>query len=463
MSESTQPQQDSPVHIDLETVESWKSVAHVRVQPDHFEKMREKVAKKLAGKVRMDGFRPGKVPVAVVRKQMPAAVEQDALEALIPHVYRQVLDENQGLHPISDPRVENLDLPENAPLAFDLVIETRPDLEIQGIEGLEATRVQPPVTDERVEEALENLRQRHAHWEERTEGGVQEGDAVLLDTVPLDAEGRPIEAEREEGQALLVGGEGMLPEITAGLVGMLAGEETDVEVNYPVDYPNEELRGTIRKVRLAVQEVRFKHLHGLDDEFARHHSRFETLAEMREDVRAQLVRGIQGESDRHLRQQLVERLLALNEMPVPPSLEERYLEAILNDVLRNQPGVEEFTPEQRKQLEEAYRPSAQHAVRRMILVDNLRRSLQIEVSDAEVDARVAELAEEQGTTVERLRAMLERTRNLERLRSDLEENKIFAHLEAKARITVTEELPEAPPEEFVASEGPRPEAESEGK
>lgn len=463
MSESTQPQQQSPIHIDLETVESWKSVAHVRVEPSHFERMRDKVAKKLAAKVRMDGFRPGKVPVAVVRKQMPGAVEQDALEALIPEVYRQVLSEHVDLHPISDPHVEQLELPENEPLTFDLVIETRPDLEIHGIEGLEATRVLPPVTDERVEEALENLRQRHAHWHERTEGGVEEGDAVLLDTVPLDPEGQPIEAEREQGQALLVGGDGMLPEITSGLVGMLPGEETDVEVHYPVDYPNEELRGTIRKVRLAVHEVRTKHLHGLDDEFAQHHSRFQTIGELREDVRAQLIRGIQGESDRHLRQQLVERLLAVNPMPVPPSLEGRYLEAILNDVLRNQPGVEEFTEEQRKQLEEAYRPSAQHAVRRMILVDNLRRSLEIEISEEELDARVAELAEEQGTSVERLRAMLERTRNFERIRGELEENKIFAHLEAKARITVTEEVPEAPSEEFVASEHPGPEAESEGK
>jgi FKBP-type peptidyl-prolyl cis-trans isomerase (trigger factor) len=86
----------------------------------------------------------------------------------------------------------------------------------------------------------------------------------------------------------------------------------------------------------------------------------------------------------------------------------------------------------------------------MILVDNLRRSLEIEVSDAELDARIAELAEEQGTTVERLRPMLERTRNLERVRGEIEEDRIFEHLESKARITVTEEVPEAPEQPGVA-------------
>jgi trigger factor len=450
MSESTQPQQESPIHVDLEVVENWKSVAHVRVQPEHLEKMREKVARKLAAKVRMDGFRPGKVPVAVVRKQMPGAVEQDALEALIPEVYRQVLNEHADLHPIADPYVDNLELPENEPLTFDLIIETRPDLEIQGIEAVEATRVLPPVTDERVEEALESLRQRHAHWHARTDGGVQEGDAVLIDSVPLDAENQPLADKAEEDQALLVGGDGMLPEITAALVGMLPHEETDVEVNYPVDYPNEELRGTIHKVRLRVKEVRTKHLHEFDDEFAQHHSRFATIGEMREDVRVQLTRNIRNESNRHLRQQLVDRLLAINPVPVPPSLERRYLEAILNDMLRNQPQAQEFTEEQKAKLQEAYRPVAQQAVQRMILVDNLRRSLEIEVSDAELDARIAELAEEQGTTVERLRPMLERTRNLERVRGEIEEDRIFEHLESKARITVTEEVPEAPEQPGVA-------------
>jgi trigger factor len=233
---------ESRISFDLEEAESWKRVAHVTVDQSFMEEMRDEAAKRLRPKIKLDGFRPGKVPAAKVRQVAAGAVEQEALESMIPKVYQEVLDSDEGLHPISDPRVENLDLGEGEPIRFDLVIEVRPDLEIGGLDKVEATRYLPPITDERVEEAIQSMRERQAHWHDREEGAVAEGDAVLMDTIPIDAEGNVIEDEPiEEDQAVLVGGEGMLPEFTAALVGMNNGEETDIEVNYPVDFPAEAL------------------------------------------------------------------------------------------------------------------------------------------------------------------------------------------------------------------------------
>jgi trigger factor len=346
--------------------------------------------------------------------------------------------------------VENLEVPEGESVRFDLVVEVRPDLEITGLDKVEATRYLPPMTDERVEEAIENMRDRQAHWHEREEGAVEEGDAVLMDSTPIDAGNNVIEGEdAETDQAVLVGGEGMLPEFTAALVGMNNGEETDIEVNYPVDYPNEELRGSTRRLRIAVKEIRVKHLPELDDEFAKAHSGKENLAEMREMVREQLTEGTKRESDRQLREQLVDKLLELNEIPVLPSLEERYVQAMVEDFARQQ-GIEEATDEQREQLTEAWRPMAQRAVKRMLLMDNLRRSHDIKVDDDEFNARLAEMAEKQGTEPDRFRLLMERAGNLDRFRGEIEEDKVFDLIEESAKITVAEEIADAETSETEA-------------
>ena len=440
----------SPVQIDLEAADSFRRVAHVKVEPAHMESLRDRVARKLAKRVRMDGFRPGKVPVAVVRKQMPAAVEQDAIEELVPQVYKKILDENEDLHPIADPRVENFDMPEGEPLHFDLVIEVRPDLEVTGFEAVEVTRYLPPIDDERVDKAIVDMADREATWSVLEEGGAAEGDALRMDTVPLDADKNPIEEDTADDQVVLVGGDGNLPEINAALLGMQVGEETDVEITYPADYPNEDLAGSTRVIRLKIKEIRRKILPVVDDAFAQEHSDNETLAELREDIRERMVKGVKRESDRNVREQIVDRLLAINSVPVPPSLERRYLDAMLHDAIHRQPGVDpddhdhDISDEVREKFDEAYRSVAQRAVRKMILIDNLRRHNDVQVSDEELDARIAEMAEEQGTTAEQMRSLIERARNMDRLRSDMEEDKVFAMLEEKATIHVKEELPPAP-------------------
>jgi len=431
---------ETSIRFDLEEAESWKRIAHVVVEQSYMEEMRDAAAKRMSKKIKLDGFRPGKVPVHKVRQMAAAAVEQEALERLIPDVYQKVLDDHEGLHPVSDPRVENLEVPEGEPIRFDLIVEVRPDLDITGLDKVEATRYLPPMTDDRVEEAMENMRQRQAHWHEREEGVVEEGDAVLMDTMPIDIDGNVIEGEEAEtDQAVLVGGEGMLPEFTAALLGMDNGEETDIEVNYPVDYPNEELRGSTRRLRIAVKEIRVKHLPELDDEFAKAHSGKENLAEMRERVREQLTEGTKQESDRQLREQLVDKLLELNEIPVLPSLEERYVQAMVEDFARKQ-GLEEATDEQREQLTEAWRPMAQRAVKRMLLMDNLRRSHDIKVDEDEFNKRLAEMAEKQGTEPDRFRLLMERAGSLDRFRGEIEEDKVFDLIEESAKITVAEEI-----------------------
>jgi trigger factor len=431
---------EGPIRVDLERVESWKQVAHVAVDPAHMEKIRDRVARELAKKAHIDGFRKGKVPSSLIRTRFAAQVEQEALEALVPEAYQKVLADNEDVHPVAEPNVENLELPEGGEISFDLNIEVRPELEIAGLEEIEATRYLPPITDERVDQALEEFVDRHSHWHEKEGVGAVEGDAVMIDYSPLDENGEALEDGGETDHPLLLGAEGVLPEFNAALVGMEADEKTEIEVNYPVDYPNEDLRGSTRKLAVHVKEIRGKHSPDLDDAFVTEHTPHETLEELRTEVRKQLEMGAKRESDRQLREQLIEGILQKNDIPVLPSLEARYLQAMVTDATRSHG---EIGDEQQQQLAEAYRPVAQRAVRRMIVLDNLRRSESIEVSEEEFEAKFTELGEEQGMDVAEFRRAVERAQNMDRFRSDLEEEKVFSLLEDRAKISVSEELPTA--------------------
>ncbi len=449
---------EGPIRVDLERVESWRQVAHVAVDPTHMEKIRDRVARKLAKKAHIDGFRKGKVPSSLIRTRYASQVEQEALEALVPEAYQKVLADHEDVHPVAEPNVENLDLPEDGEVSFDLNIEVRPEIEILGLDEIEATRYLPPITDERVDQALEEFVDRHSHWDEKAGEGAVEGDAVMIDYVPLDSEGEVLEAEAETDHPLLLGAEGVLPEFNAALVGMEPGEQTDIEVSYPVDYPNEELRGRIRTLRVTVKEIRAKHSPVLDDAFVAEHTPHATVDELRDEVRRQLEAGARKESDRQLREQLIEGILRRNEIPVLPSLEARYLQAMVNDATRSHG---EIGDDQKQKLAEAYRPVAQRAVRRMIILDNLRRTESIEVTEEELEAKLVELAEEQGMEVAEFRRAVERAQNMDRLRSDLEEEKLFAMLEDRAKITAREELPDSTDVEGESDSAPEEEQSKE--
>ena len=178
------------ITFELESPESWKRLAHVQVDPSHMERMRTNVAAKLAKSARLPGFRKGKVPVNLILSNYAGQVEQDALEELIPHAYRAVLDAHDDIRPIAEPRVENFKMDEGEPIKFDLIIEVRPEIELT-FDGLAVDKIELIITDERVEQALGELAERAARWVPVEDRGAKDGDAMRISYVPLNEDGEP--------------------------------------------------------------------------------------------------------------------------------------------------------------------------------------------------------------------------------------------------------------------------------
>lgn len=430
------PTGGDPIAFTLEQPESWKRVAHVEVEPGHVESLRQAVAERIRKKARLKGFRPGKAPLKLIRSSFASEIEQESIESLIPEAYRAVLAKEEGLHPIADPRVTGFKMDEGEPVRFDLVIEVRPELEVTGLDQLAAEKKVTPIGDEDVDGALRELRERNANWVEVERGAVA-GDALLIDYVPLADDGNPLEDERNPGYAMELGTQNVLPEFNSALHGLQPGEDTEFEVNYPADFPNEELAGATMKFRVQLKELKEKQLPELDDDFAKAHTPFDSADELRADVRRDLERQARRHDDRELREALVDQLLDRNAVPVPESLERRYIGAMLQDI-EQRGGGEGLDDEQRQKLAEGYRPTARRAVQRMVLMDNLRRQFGVEVGDEDITARVRELAEERDVKPEQMRQALESNRAIERLRDEIEEDRIFAALLEKAKVTEVE-------------------------
>ena len=431
---------EKPIHFELERAdEAWKRVAKVQVSPERMEEVRRTVVDEIRKEVRRPGFRKGKVPVKIIRTEYAGEVEKETLERVIPLAYREILTAHEDLDPVAEPRVSNLSMDEGQPVGFDLEIEVRPEIELQGLQDLEVERFELVIDDARLDQAKAELAERNAQWVP-VERGAQPGDALTIEYCPLAESGEPREGDRTKGYSMELGGEGVLPEFNAALEGLEPGEDTTVEVHYPADYPREDLAGKTLHFQVAVEDIKEKRIPELDDDFAQSVSPHPTLDELRQAVREDLVKASEAESRRHFRERLVDAVLDANAVPVPPSLEARYLQAMMQDMARN--AGREMDAETARKLQEAYAPAARRATQRWLLLDHVKKARDIQVGSEEMDVRIEELAAERGVSPEEYRQALTAGRRMDHLKLELEEERAFDWLADQVQVEVVRKTSE---------------------
>jgi trigger factor len=381
---------------------------------------------------RLPGFRRGKVPRSLVRVHFADEVRRAVAEQLIPDTYRRALDETR-LDPVEDPEVREVHLEEGQPLRFTAVVEIRPTIALGTYRGVSVRHTPRPLAEAEVEGALAALAERHATLT-MVARPVRVGDFVLVDYV-LEPEGQ--EPRREHGYGFLVGGSRVLPEMDETVIGLEPGDERTLGVRFPETHPREELRGRTGRLWLRLVEVKEKEVPSLDDDFARAHSAFQTLGELRQAVRADLERGREAENQRARDDAVVEALLAAHGFAVPEGLVLREIAHRITQARESlaRQGVDpEAMPWDYRRLTEELRPTATRAVRRALLLDAIADREEIAVSDAEVDAEIERLGRESGRAPQAVRSLLQRGGDLEGLRSGLRVRKTLAFLVEHAHI-----------------------------
>lgn len=423
----------SELRVEVLEPTSWSRRLSITVPSERVRRVRQSVSSKIAGNVRLPGFRKGKTPASLVERQFGQAIEQETVDRVIQEAYREALDSGE-FQPITQGQVEQVHYHgDGGDLHFEVEFEVQPTLELARTEGFQVVRPADAVGDEDVDSLLERLRTERATLHSLEEGQKPDyGDLVLVEITNLDEAAEGEEAEASEYRFEL--GEGQaIPDIEAAIMTLAPGEEGEFTVTFPEDFADEAQAGQQQRLRIRVQEARRKDLAELDDEFAKGLGEFESMDALRTRVRGDLASDATKRADAAMRDALVQQIVDANPFDVPGSMVDRYLDYMMGDTpdaegRRRKRSAEE--EERFSQLRTIMRPQAESALKRMMVVEHIAAREGLRPTADDVDARVEALAEQHGRTPSDLWVELERSGQMQALEAEILEDKVFEHLRA---------------------------------
>jgi trigger factor len=392
-----------------------------------------RVAKGYTKQARIPGFRPGKVPTTLVKQRFKEQILHDVAHGLIPRAVDEALQE-RGIEPVDTPNIKDVALEEGQPLKFTANIETVPPFDVGDLSTIEASRHSTEVTDETVEKTLQNLRQRGAKFEPVEDRGVQDGDTVVLDIERKDADGKP---DRHEDVSLELGSPANPPGFDAQLLSLRTSETKTFTIHFPEDYAVKEMANTDVDYTVTVKDIRRKVLPELDDEFAKDLGAFESLAALRDRVRADLQQESEEHARQHLRTDILKQLSDRVTFDLPSSLVEREMDRRLEE-FASRLMQQNVDPRQAgidwAQFRESQREPARASVASALALDEIARREGLTVSTEDVDKEIERFAVRAGRTPAALRAQLEKEGSVARLAAGLRREKAVDLVLSRARI-----------------------------
>src|SRR5881296_2695863 len=395
----------------------------VTVPPEQVHEAEARATSSYQRRARLPGFRRGKAPAALVKKQFADDIRQEALQQLIRESWSVAL-EQEALRPIADPHIHNLKWETGAPVTFEFHVEVKPDLKLERIGKFRLTRTVAPVSEEQVLAQLNELREQKAPW--TPVAGEKPKPKDLVHVTIAAREGGGDQVKDPQPYQLVLGEGRAIPEVEERIMGMLPGETLDATVRFPDDFPEEAKRGQTRDIRLTLHEVKRQQLPELDDAFAREVGDFESLEALRKVVREDLEKEAEREADAQVRRDLIEQIVQANRVVAPRPLVERALA-----VYAQAYGIpEDRWPDFAQEL----RPVAEAQVRRDLILDWLVEHHGLRATDAELAEKLREIAARRGTPVAEVRAALEKAKRLRDLERGLTEEKVFTFLLSQSTV-----------------------------
>lgn len=423
----------------------------VEVPAADVERAVSRAARAMAKEMRLPGFRKGKAPPSLVIQRLGfAPVLQEAIRDALPEWYEKALLDT-GLSPIGDPKIEMGSTPESEgeSLAFSFEVGVRPPAALGEYKGLEVGRAEKEVPDEIVDREIERVREGFARLEP-VERPAAEGDSMLIDFEGL-IDGNAFEDGKAEDYLLALGSGQLIEGFEEQLIGSGPGEERTVRVSFPGDYQAEHLAGKEAEFRVKVKEVREKVLPELDDDFAADASEFDTLEELRADVREKVGAALESRAEEDFRVAAVDAAVDAATVDVPDELvtaraTERWerMERQLASRGMDPNAFLQMQGKSREELIEESRPDAERELKREAVVTAVAEAEGIEVSEEEMVEALEHSAEHERTTPQKL---------LERLRANGREAMIREDIRARKAIElIAEEAKPIPLEQAEARE-----------
>jgi trigger factor len=411
----------------------------VEVPADAVKAEVDKAYATLARKAHVKGFRPGKAPRSVLSHLFGAQVANDVASAIVNDTLPKVLTE-KNVTPVNQPSVVPGKIAANAGFSYKARFEVQPDISEVKYEGFELTRPSIVVADAMVDEQIEALRVRHATLKAPEPARPAQAKDVVTIDFTIAVGGKEVKDAGGQGVQLELGAGQAVPELDAALMGRSVGDALTVDVKFPDAHPRQEFKGKMGTFSVTVVDIKERSLPALDDEFAKDAGSFQTLVELRAEVHTKLEKMLKDRAETALAEQIVQKLNDLNSCEVPPSLVEQQCRMMEGEITMQARRLgQRMTKEQAESLHGQIHADAEKKVRAGLLMAAIARKQEFKVNDHDIEKALAELAEESGKNVAKMRAEYNDKGKRDILIGMILEDKILDFIEGKSKIVEASE------------------------
>ena len=405
----------------------------LEIPADVVTKKMESVAKEFSRVARVPGFRPGKAPVALIRKRFAEEIKGEVMQSLVPESVEKAVTE-QKLTPVSQPQVEKLDFTEGQPLKFRAVFEVLPEFEVSNYKDLDIEMPTMDVTDADIDKTLEEMRQRAAAYAPVEGRPAENDDYVQLKIKGTSEGGDPVEAD---SVLCHIGAEETMEPFNENLKGANIGDHKEFDVTYPADYPDAKLAGKTYHYNVEVLGIKNKKLPDLNDEFAKDVSDATTLDELKKKVRDSLEHERDHKHKEMLREKVLAALIKTHDFPVPESLVQHQMDVRLERFVR-QLASQGIDPRAVNfdwaSLRSRQQERAADDVKAELIVDRIATAENIDITDEELNHELEHAASHSGESAAAIHARLTKQGTLDRMKSKLRSDKTLDWLAQNSRI-----------------------------
>jgi trigger factor len=425
------------VKTSVENLDPVKVKLTVEVEPKRVKQAFDRAARELAKQITVPGFRPGKAPRRLIEQRLgDGVIAQQALESSLSDYYAEAIS-TEALVPVGQPEVEVDTFTEADGCTFTATLEVRPEVELPDHTGLGVDFPQWDVDDAKVDEQLEQMRERFAEVEP-VERAAGEGDLVTID-LAVEVDGEELESARVEDALYEVGSGGVTPKLDEEAVGKAAGDEFTYEDELPEGYP--EHGGRAATFRVTVKDVREKQLPDLDDDFATTASEFDSIQELRKDIRDALLRRSIQQAQHDLRGTVLEAYLANVDVPLPDAMIQADAEQRMHQLEHqaSQFGADveqllELEGTSREEFESKAREQAEGTVKAQLVLDELASKLELPVESADIDREIVRHAQANDMPPQEIARIIQQQGTLPALLGDIMRRKAIDAILAAANV-----------------------------
>lgn len=417
-------------------VEGCKHALEISIPVAEVESETDRAVTEVQKRARIPGFRPGKVPAGIIRRQYAGEIRQKVMETLIPKALQQQF-ENENLSVVGTPDVSDVHFHDGEPLRFKATFEVFPQVELGEYRGVEVPYHDPEITDDDVAKRIDEIREQKAQYINIDPRPLADGDHAVVSLESISGvEGEPVKTDE---MVLEIGGADTLQAFTEHLRGLSPGEEAEFEVAYPADYGSERLAGKTIKFHATVKGLRRKEVPELDDDFAQELGDYRTVDELRDAIRKAIFAQRQYEAQEEAKHQIIDKLVDAHEFPVPEAFVERQIQSRVEQTVRTliAGGAD---PRGLKldwdKVRESQRDKALREVKASILLGKISERESIHATRDDVDREVERAARQQRKPVAAVQMEYEKDGTLNRIANHIQTEKTLNFLFEHARKTV---------------------------